>query len=119
MFEWDEMPGIDEEGRMIVRIGSTRQDEVQLEALPKPYWHYKELLEIEKAEMLAPRRTFDHSINLKDGATPPWGPIYPMSAYQVEQLYKYLHKMLLEGKIVHSKSPAGAPILCVPKADGR
>jgi len=42
-----------------------------------------------------------------------------MSAYQLEELNKYLHKMLAEGKIVHSKSPAGAPILFVPKPDGR
>ena len=27
--------------------------------------------------------------------------------------------MLAKGKIVHSKSPAGAPILVVPKPDGR
>jgi len=64
--------------------------------------------------MLAPRRTFDHAIDLKDGATPPWGPTYPMSAYQLEELNKYLHKMLAEGKIVHSKPAAGAPILLFP-----
>jgi len=69
--------------------------------------------------MLSPRRTFDHASDLKDGATPPWGPIYPMSAYQLEELNKYLHEMLAEGKIVHSKSPAGAPILFVPKPGGR
>jgi len=69
--------------------------------------------------MLAHRRTFDHAIDLKDGAPPPWGPIYPMSAYQLAELNKYLHKMFAEGKIVHSKSPAGAPILYVPKPDGR
>ena len=69
--------------------------------------------------MLAPRRTFDHAIDLKEGATPTWGPIYPMSAYQLEELNKYLCKMLAEGKIVHSKSLASAPILFVPKPDGR
>ena len=69
--------------------------------------------------MLAPRRTFDHAFILKEGATPPWGPIYPMSAYQFEALNKYLCKMLAEGKIVHSKSPGGAPMLFVPKPDGR
>jgi len=119
MFEWDEMVAFDEEARMIGRIGCTRQEEVQLEELPKPYWQYKEFFENEKAEMLAPRRTFDHAIDLKDGATPPWEPMYPMSAYQREELNKYLHKMLAEGKIVHDKSPAGAPILFVPKPDGR
>ena len=69
--------------------------------------------------MLGPRRTFHYAIDLNEGATPPWGPIYPMSAYQLEELNKYLHKMLAEGKIVHSKSPAGTPILFVPKPDVR
>jgi len=35
-----------------------------------------------------------------------------------EELNKYLHKRLAEGKIVHSKSPAGAPIPFLPKPDG-
>ena len=80
MFEWDEMVAFDKEARMIGRIGSTWQEAAQLEELPKPYWQYKELFENEAAEMLAARRTFDHAMDLKDGATPPWGPIYPMSA---------------------------------------
>jgi len=119
MFEWDKTVAFDEEERMVGRIGSTRREEVQLEGLPKPYWQYKELFENQKAEMLAPRRTFDYAIDLKDGATPPWGPIYPMSACQLQEVNKYLHKMLAEGKIVHSKSPAGAPILFVHKSDGK
>ena len=117
MFEWDETVAIDEEARIIGRIGATKEKEVQLERLPRVYWQYKELFLEEKAEMLALRRTFDHAIDLKEGATPPWGPIYPMSAYQLEELNKYLCKMLAEGKIVHSISPGGAPILFVPKPD--
>jgi len=113
------MVAFDEEATMIGRIGSTRQEEVQLEGLPKPYWQYSESFENEKAEMLALRRTCDHPIDLKDRATLPSGTIYSMSAYQLEQLNKYLHKMLAEGKIVDSKSPAGAPILFVPKPDRR
>jgi len=104
---------------MIERIGGTREEGVQLAGLPKPYLQYKELYENEKGEMRAPRRTFDHAIDLKDGATPPWGPICPMSAYQLEELSKYLHKMLAEGKIVHSKSPAGALIFFVRKPNRR
>ena len=37
----------------------------------------------------------------------------------LEELNKYLEKLLAQGKIVHSKSPAGAPILFVPKLDGK
>jgi len=37
MFEWDETVAFDEEARLIRRIRSTRQEEVQLEGWPKPY----------------------------------------------------------------------------------
>ena len=119
MFEWDEKVAFDENATMIGRIRATKEKEVELDGLPKEYWQYKDLFMDEKAEKLAPRRTFDHAIDLKEGATPPWGPIYPMSAYQPVELNKYMCKMLAEGKIVHSKSPAGAFILFVPKPEGR
>jgi len=45
MFEWEEIVAFEEEARMMGRIGSRRQEEVQLEGLPKPYWQYKELFE--------------------------------------------------------------------------
>ena len=117
MFEWDETVAYDEEPQYVGRMG--REEEgVKLQTLPKPYWQYKELFEEGKAKALAPRRTFDHAIDLKEGAEPPWGPIYPMSAYQLNQLDKYLKEMLAQGKITDSKSPYGAPILFVPKPDG-
>ena len=34
---------------------------------------------------MPPRRTFDHAIELKEGAEPPWGPVYPMSQYQLNK----------------------------------
>ena len=104
---------------MIGIIGATKEKEVELDQLPKEYWQYNDLFTGQKAEMLPPRRTLDHAINLKEGATPPWGPIYPRLAYQLEKLNKYLCNMLVEGKIVHCKSPAGAPILLLPKPDGK
>jgi len=67
--------------------------------------------------MLAPRSTFDHPINLKEAAEPPWGPIYPMSAHQLSELDKYLKKMMAEGKIADSESPYSALILFGPKPD--
>ena len=56
---------------MIGRIGATEEEEVELDGLPKEYWQYKDLFTNDKAEMLAPRRTFDHAIDLKEGASPP------------------------------------------------
>jgi len=108
----------DEEAQYVGRIEREEEGAVQLETLPKPYWQYKEHFEEEKAKMLAPLRTFDHGINLKDGAELPWGPIYRMSADQLNEPDKYLKRMLAEGKIADIESPYGAPILFVPKPDG-
>ena len=119
MIEWDEIVACDENATIIGRIRATKEKEVELDGLPKQYWQYKDLFTNKKAEMLTPRRPLDHAIDLKEGATPPCGQIYPMSTYQLEELSKYLCKMLAEGNIVHSKSPAGAPILFVPKPDGK
>jgi len=41
-----------------------------------------------------------------------------MSAHQLNELDKYLKKMIPEGKIADSESPYGAPILFVPNPDG-
>jgi len=118
LFDCDETGAYDEEVQSVGWIEREEEGGVQLETVPKPYWQYKELFEEKKAKMWAPRRTFDHAINLKDGDEPLWGPNYPMSAHQLNELDKYLKKMLAEGKIADSESPYGAPILFVPKPDG-
>jgi len=111
LFEWDETVVYDEEAQYVGRIEQEEEGGVQLETLPKPYWLYKELIEEKKANMLAPQRSFDHASNLKEGAEPPWRPIYPMSAHLLNELDKYLKKMMAEGNIADSESPYGAPIL--------
>jgi len=90
-----------------------------IDRLPERYPDHLDLFRPCTAEKLAPRRTFDHAIDLKPDTQPPWGLIYPLSQKQLEALGKYLHDMLKQRKISASKSPAGAPILFVPKPDGR
>jgi hypothetical protein len=53
-----------------------------------------------------------------EGAVPPFGPIYPLSEKELKTLREYLRKELAAGTIRRSKSPAGAPIIFVPKPDG-
>jgi len=92
---------------------------VELETLPREYAQFNHLFQPGASEKMPPRRTFDHAIDIKEGSEPPWGPVYPMSQYQLNTLKTYLDEMLAQGKITHSPSPAGAPILFVPKPDGR
>ena len=54
-----------------------------------------------------------------EGKEPPWGPIDTLSEKELEVLRTYLDNILYSGKIRRSKSSAGAPILFVPKKEGR
>lgn len=49
---------------------------------------------------------------------PPFGPIYILSATELAELRRYLSEALAKGWIQESTSPAGSPILFVPKKDG-
>jgi len=49
LLEWDETVACDEEAQYLGRIGREEEGGVQLESLPKPYWHYKELFEEKKS----------------------------------------------------------------------
>jgi len=118
MFEWDETVAYDKEAQYVGRIAREEEGGVEWETLPKPYWQYKQLFEEKKAKVLAPRRTFDHAINLKEGAEPPWGQIYPMWEHQLNELDNYPKKMMADRKIADRESPFGAPLLFVPKLDG-
>jgi len=45
MFEWEETVAYDEEAQYVGWIEREEEGGVQLEALPKPYWQYKEPFE--------------------------------------------------------------------------
>ena len=83
--------------------------------------HYKDYADIfreEKIHALPEHSKYDHKIELEPGATPPFGPIYPLLESELRVLRKYLDEKLASGKIVRFTSPAAAPILFVAKPDG-
>jgi hypothetical protein len=60
--------------------------------------------------------TLDPAIDLIDSTDPPWSPIYSVSPLQLKALQDYLDEILKTATIRPSKSPAGAPIIFIPKA---
>ena len=86
--------------------------------LPAEFAAYRDVFSPEDAEPLPPHSAADHAIDLLPGTQPPHGTIYPLSPRELEVLREYLDDALQKGWIQPSKSPAGAPILFVPKSDG-
>src|SRR5947209_2120103 len=101
----------------ISSVGPT--DKEMLLRLPKRYHPFLKLFSRTTAQKLPEHSVYDHTIPLIPETSPPWGPIYPMSQAELDALREYLDDMLKSGKIRPSQSPAGAPILFVPKPHGR
>ena len=84
--------------------------------LPKELMEYQDVFSTEEAGRLPSHQGNDHAIETT--ADPPYGPLYNLSTKELEVLRTYLDDALAKGWIQHSTSPAGAPILFVPKKDG-
>lgn len=86
--------------------------------IPKELQGFKDVFADTQAGILPSHKETDHSIDLIPNTTPPHGPIYPLSQGELKELRGYLEDSLAKKRIRPSKSPAGAPILFVPKKDG-
>ena len=72
----------------------------------------------EVADTLPVHRPYNCKIDLQEGSTAPCGPIYPLSKEELRALREWLTEMEKTEKIKRSTSPAGSPILYVPKPHG-
>ncbi|OQE16552.1 hypothetical protein PENFLA_c027G03970 [Penicillium flavigenum] len=96
-------------------IGASKLDR---DRIPPELEAYLDVFDHEKSGTLPRTKVSDHAIELEEGKAPPFGPIYPLSRTELRELWAYLVDNIKKGRIRPSKSPAGAPILFVPKKDG-
>ena len=89
-----------------------------LSNVPSEYHKFANVFSKTKAEVLPPHRSYDLKINLEEGAQPPVGPIYSLSASEQEALKKFIEENLNMGFIWPTSSPHGAPVLFIKKKDG-
>ena len=84
-----------------------------------PDWlrDYADVFDAASAGVLPAHSKHEHSIET-EGSDPPYGPLYNLSVTELKVLREYLDDALAKGWIRPSTSPAGAPILFVPKKDG-
>ena len=95
----------------------TEDDKIR-ELVPADYHEFLLLFKKAVADTLLPHHPYDHKITLKEGFTPPYGPLYLLSRFELQALREWLNKNLSKGFIRTSSSPAGTPILFVKKPSG-
>ena len=86
--------------------------------VPIIYLDYKEVFNEKNCNVLPPHRVYDFEINLKNNSILFYGPLYPLTELERDELKKQLKELLDKGFIRKSTSPAGAPVLFVRKKDG-
>jgi hypothetical protein len=86
--------------------------------IPDEYREFQDVFTAPAEGTLPEHGIFDHEINTMEGTEPTFKPIYQLSPKESETLKEYIDENLKKGYIRASKSPAGYPIIFVPKKDG-
>ncbi|CCO36711.1 Retrotransposable element Tf2 155 kDa protein type 1 [Rhizoctonia solani AG-1 IB] len=89
-----------------------------LALIPPEYHEFAQVFGEEEFKVLPPHRDYDIGIELTPEASLFHGPIYGMTDAESRALKEHLDSEVATGKIRPSKSPAGAPVMFVKKADG-
>ena len=86
--------------------------------VPETYHSFLLAFSKRKADSLPPHRPYDLTIELEEGKSPPFGPLYSLSETELQALSAWIKDNLSKGFIRASQSPAGSPILFVKKKSG-
>ena len=78
---------------------------------------YADVFSVKDAGVLPLNGPFNHAIKT-EGKDPLYGPLYNLSEGELKVLWDYLDDAVTKGWIQPSVSPAGAPIMFIPKKDG-
>jgi len=114
---WDETVLSDPAAKTIGYVSARQENDEG--RVPPEFRQFMGIMSKEAADTLPKHQQYDCKIDLKEGSTPPWGPIYPLSETELQALREWLREMEKNGKIQRSTSPAGSPILFVPKPNGK
>ena len=80
---------------------------------------YRDIFPEQLPQGIPPKRVVEHSIKIEPGSKPSYRPPYRLGPAEQDELEKQINDLLAQGFIRPSCSPCGAPVLFVPKKDGR
>ena len=99
-------------------VATQAQPDSRVLEVPEQVKDFESQFDDKKAGILSENMGSSHAIDLVEGQQPPFMALYNLSQKELAELRRYLEDALAKGWIKHSVSPAGAPILFVPKKDG-
>src|SRR3979490_2494607 len=95
----------------------TNDAPINMTGILKEYDDFSDIFSKASANTVAPHWPYNLKIELKDGTSPPFGPIYSLSQSELKTLREFLDEHISMGFICPSWSPGGAPVLFTRKKD--
>lgn len=89
-----------------------------IDSLPPEIRDFRDVFDRRNASKLPPHRPWDLKIELLEGKSPPFGPLYSLSQFEMKVLREWLDDQLARGLIRPSQSSAASPILFIKKKNG-
>ena len=81
---WDESVALDPSARTIGYVAAVSHEPT--DNVPMAFRQYLGIMSKEAADALPEHRPYDCKIDLREGTTAPWGPIYPLSEVELQTL---------------------------------
>jgi len=95
------------------------KEEFLQSTIPSQFHNLLPLFQKKNTKRLPPHRgPLNCSINLEEGKSAPFSPLYPMSDLKLQALRAYLNNNLQKGYIKPSSSSTASPVLFVRKPEG-
>ena len=92
---------------------NTSDPEEVKKLVPTKYHAYLNVFSPIKVQKLPQHHSYDVNIDLEEGKTPPFGPIYFLSVEEHQAVFDYVEEHLAKGFIHPSTSSAASPILFI------
>ena len=86
--------------------------------VPAKYHDFKDVFNKARADTLPTHQLYNLRIELEEGTTPSFRPIYSLSLYKLWTLREFIDEHLAYSFIHPTRSPCGAPLLFIKKKDG-
>jgi len=90
---WEDKAAIDPTAGIIEYVSVVTKEGDPLESVPMEFCQYLGIMRKEAADAFPEHHSYNCKIDLQEGSTASWGPIYPLSETELQTLQEWLKEM--------------------------
>jgi len=103
--------------KKVKKIEKNEDKETLKRLVPKRFWKWKRVFGKKESERIPVQKTWDHTIELKEGFMPKKRKVYSLLRKEGEEVQAFVEDQLRKGYIRPSKLPQTSPVHFVAKKD--